>query len=342
MTTVSVVIPSYNRADLLEQTVRAALAQTLPPLEVIVVDDGSTDATPQVCATFVEPVRCIRQENKGLPAARNTGIRAARGDWVALVDSDDLWPPEKLAVQVAATQAVGAGWSVTGFGLIDPDGARVPADHLGFEYAFPIFEESGRSADRHLGAWLERRLVDVGGREVPVYTGDAYGLLFEGNVALPSTALVSREVFDRAGLFDESFRWAEDTEFFHRAAAVSPVAVVMERLADYRIGHASMISSGDRSPFIRYAIKSAEQAAKLRAPHSEREARAYREGILRLRLRLAYNRMSSFDGAGARQAVREIWGSGEWPLRSVAIFAASLFPAWALRTLHRAKRLVGG
>lgn len=339
---VTVVIPSYNRADLLAATVESVLAQTVRPLEVIVVDDGSTDATPELCATFRAPVRCIRQENQGLPAARNTGIRAARGEWVALVDSDDLWPAHKLEVQLAAARATGAGWSATGFGLIDPDGTRIAAEHLGFESTFPVFEETGRSAEEHLGRWLERREVVVAGRRVPVFAGDAYGLLFEGNVVLPSTALVSRDVFARAGVFDANFRWAEETEFFHRAAAAAPVAIVMDRLADYRIGHASMISKGDRSPFIRFAIKSLLQAERLRPDKSPRELAAYRDGLRKLRLRLAYSRITHLDGAGARAVLRDARRDGDFPPQGAALWALSLLPPAALRGLHAAKRRLRG
>jgi glycosyltransferase involved in cell wall biosynthesis len=99
--TISVVIPAYNAAHFLPRSLASVFAQTVAPHEVIVVDDGSTDNTGEVAASF--GARVIRQENLGLAAARNTGIQHASGEWIALLDADDSWEPEKLARQVAAS-----------------------------------------------------------------------------------------------------------------------------------------------------------------------------------------------------------------------------------------------
>src|SRR5918996_212462 len=107
---VSVVIPTYNYGRYLPEAVESVLHQTFPDLEVIVVDDGSTDDTRELIGRFGDKVCYIYQRNQGLPAARNTGIRAARGEYVGFLDSDDLWLPGKLALQVPrldSRQAVG-------------------------------------------------------------------------------------------------------------------------------------------------------------------------------------------------------------------------------------------
>ncbi|MHB8974346.1 MAG: glycosyltransferase family 2 protein [Pirellulaceae bacterium] len=100
--TVSVVIPCYNRACFIAEAIQSALRQTHPPLEVIVVDDGSTDQSADVAAAFGPPVRVISQINQGPSAARNRGIAEARGEWIAFLDSDDLWEPQKLSLQMDA------------------------------------------------------------------------------------------------------------------------------------------------------------------------------------------------------------------------------------------------
>jgi glycosyltransferase involved in cell wall biosynthesis len=122
--TVSVVIPCYNGARFLRDTVGSVLAQTLPPLEVIVVDDGSTDDSAAVAESFGSPVRVIRQPNRGESVARNRGIAEARGDWVAFLDADDLWLPEKLAEQ-AKLMAPGVGGICSGNLARYPDGREV-------------------------------------------------------------------------------------------------------------------------------------------------------------------------------------------------------------------------
>lgn len=341
MSTVSVVVPTYNRAELLQQTIQSILAQTVPPLEIIAVDDGSTDHTPDVCAGFGEPIRYLRQENQGLSMARNAGIRAARGDWIAFCDSDDLWRPRKLEVQLAALDSTGAGWSVTDFGLIGPDGKRFSAAGDSFSHAFALFEESGVTPAEHFGRWLEAGKLPVGTELVIVYAGDAFGMLFEGNFALPSTSMVARKLIDKAGGFDKTFR-AEETEFFHRIAAYATVAIVMQQLADYRVGHPSLIK-GDAVPFIEDAIRSLELAAVLRPTLTATEQSAFHEGRRRLRVRLAYARLSSLDRAGARQALYDgLREDGTFSPRSTAIMLASLLPDVALRGLHWAKRAIAG
>src|ERR1700689_5366317 len=95
MTKISVVIPAYNAEPHLRATLESVLAQTVQPYEIIVVNDGSTDRTEQIALSYVPRIRYIKQENQGLAGARNTGIHAAVGEWIALLDSDDLVVPEK-------------------------------------------------------------------------------------------------------------------------------------------------------------------------------------------------------------------------------------------------------
>src|SRR5512143_3730544 len=97
---VSVVMPVYNGARYLRQALESALAQTYRPLEIVVVDDGSTDETPAILAEFGTRIRALRQPNSGSAAARNAALDAARGELIAFLDADDLWLPQKLAVQV--------------------------------------------------------------------------------------------------------------------------------------------------------------------------------------------------------------------------------------------------
>ena len=98
---VSCIIPVFNAERFLDEAVRSALAQTYPALEIIVVNDGSTDGSEAVLAKYQSRVACILQPNRGEAAARNTGVRAARGEFVAFLDADDMWEPEKIGCQVA-------------------------------------------------------------------------------------------------------------------------------------------------------------------------------------------------------------------------------------------------
>jgi len=106
--TVSVVIPVYNGERLIAETLRSVLAQTLPVHEILVIDDGSTDRTAEVVASFAPRVTLVRQANAGESTARNDGIARATGEWIAFVDADDLWKPEKLERQMAALAGTSA------------------------------------------------------------------------------------------------------------------------------------------------------------------------------------------------------------------------------------------
>ncbi|MFL5637767.1 MAG: glycosyltransferase family 2 protein [Gemmatimonadaceae bacterium] len=341
MTRVSVIIPTYNRAQLLKLTLQSILAQTHPVLEIIVVDDGSADNTSEICAEFGAPVRYIHQRNQGVSAARNNALRAAEGDWIAFCDSDDLWMPNKLQLQLEAIEATGADFSVTDFTLIDPDGQSVPGGERGFTLSFPVFGETGVNPEQHLGKWLARRELRLGSESIATYTGDSFGMLFLGNVIMPSTAIVARDVITRAGSFDETFHVAEDTEYFHRVSAHSTLTILMKPLSQHRIGHPSLVAEKS-DKLIENAMRSAVRAAGLRSTLTTRERAALHKGTRMLQVRMAYARLAALDPRAARRALRV--GPFNYVLsrRSIAILLVSLLPSSALRLLHRAKRILRG
>jgi glycosyltransferase involved in cell wall biosynthesis len=98
---VSVIVPVYNGERYLAQAIESILAQTLPPIEIIVIDDGSSDNSSGIAQEFGQPVRCLRQKNQGISAARNRGIELSSGQYLAFLDADDLWLPDKLRLQLA-------------------------------------------------------------------------------------------------------------------------------------------------------------------------------------------------------------------------------------------------
>ena len=340
--TVSVILPTYNRARWLSEAIRSLLGQTRPPLEIIVVDDGSTDDTPAICSRFARQVRYLRQDNAGVGAARNRGIREAQGEWIAFADSDDVWDAAKLDVQLDAVAAVPeAGWSITGCEVMDLQG-RPLEGRQSFSRAFPLFRELHLSPEVLFARYLKRGEVSAPAGRHTVYFGDAYGLLFLGNVVLPTSAIVRRSVFDQVGLFDETFRVAGDTEFFHRLAARSPVAIVMTSLIRYRQGElGALSSSSNTAELIENGLESLRRAAKLRPELTPREARAFRDGKQRLLLRLAYSHLSDLRRPSARSKLVEAWREGA-PLsaRLLGMYLATLLPRSALRGLHRLKRWV--
>lgn len=197
---VSVIIPAFNAAWCIDRAIDSVMEQDYRPLELVVVDDGSTDETPGLLdARQDHRIRVVHQRNRGLSGARNTGIRQARGEYLAFLDADDWWLPGKLEAQVELLQ-------------------RQP--------------ETGFCS-------VATRVVDGEGNEVnlwrcPEWQGDFLQALFLQPAAVAgsgSGVMVRRSLFDNTGLFDESLKSLEDIDMWMRLAAVSPYACIGEPLA---------------------------------------------------------------------------------------------------------------
>ena len=208
MAWVSVIIPTYNRAGWVTEAVASVLAQTCRDFELLVVDDGSTDGTMEALAPFRGKLCYLRTwRNRGVAAARNLGAAAARGRWLAFLDSDDLWRPEKLARQLAYLEAhpdleicqTGEIWVRRGVRVNPPSSHRKVGGR--------IFLPS-----------LARCLVS------------------------PSAVMISRRLFWQAGGFDESLPACEDYDLWLRLAWRHDIGLVPEPLVVKRGGHPDQLS----------------------------------------------------------------------------------------------------
>jgi len=213
---VSVVIPAFNAAAFLEETLATVEAQTARPAEVIVVDDGSTDATGVLARRLGARVITL-ERNSGPGAARNAGVRAATQPWIAFLDADDSWNPVKLAKQWAALALwPEAGFCFTDYDVIEPDGTRTRSAgtaHTGYRIISPA-ERKGAAA-----------------RIAP---DDAIRGLVQSMFLRQSSVVIRREMFLRSGGYDETMRLAEDYELFLRVSAPAPVVSVERSLVVYR------------------------------------------------------------------------------------------------------------
>jgi len=206
---VSVVVTAYNYAEFLAGAVRSVLGQTYPHFEIILVDDGSTDSTPEIARALAADPRIsyIRQENAGQAAAKNRGVTGARGDLIAFLDADDLWMPQKLSRQV------------------------------------PLFER-----DPGVGVVFSRALwIDGAGRAVKVRAlrprrGRVLDDLIVDNFVPFSSAVVRREAVEEAGGFDQSLRMGIDWDLWLRLACTYRFDYVDEPLIRYRVGHPGQMS----------------------------------------------------------------------------------------------------
>jgi GT2 family glycosyltransferase len=235
---VSVVIPTYNRAQKVGRAVESALAQAYRDLEVIVVDDGSSDDTRRVVADFGERVRYIYQDNLGVSAARNTALRNARGEFVAFLDSDDLWKPWRIESQVVALRRFPeAGLVWTDMTAADATGRVVDECHLRVMYA----AHARVNVDEHLeqvatlGSLSAAVPAALEGAAVRI--GDLSSKILLGNLLHTSTVLVRRSWIERVGGFDPTFaRAGEDYEFYVRLCSVGPVVFIDAPSTIYCVG----------------------------------------------------------------------------------------------------------
>lgn len=208
MAFISVIIPTYNRADFLKKAVDSVLSQDHPDFEIIVVDDGSTDTTSGLLAQYGSAIRIIRQPNSGVSAARNAGILLAKGDLLAFLDSDDYWLPGKLSAQAAFFDA-------------HPESVICQTEEL----------------------WVRRgRRVNPGRRH-----RKRSGWIFIPSLSLclisPSAVMMRRSLLDKVGLFDESLPACEDYDLWLRISCQYKVDLIDAPFIVKQGGHPDQLSA---------------------------------------------------------------------------------------------------
>jgi len=216
---VSIIIPTYNRAWIVRDAIDSVLGQTYADFELIVVDDGSTDRTPQILDAYGDRLRVIRQANQGVSAARNRGIGDSSGPLIALLDSDDIWLPEKLTVQVDFFKRY-------------PSALICQTEEI----------------------WIRNGLrVNPGKRH-----RKPSGMIFERSLDLclvsPSAVMFRRALLEDVGLFDESLPACEDYDLWLRVGCRFPVHLIDKPLTIKRGGHEDQLSR--QSSLDRYRIRS--------------------------------------------------------------------------------------
>lgn len=211
MELVSIIIPSYNAAKYLQETVDSALSQTYNEREVIIIDDGSTDNTSKILAKYGNTIRVIHQTNQGSAAACNTGVAVARGEWIAFLDADDMWLPEKLARQIKYCGNT----------------AISHTDSMCFGDALPCDIQRSSFESPYSGKVLKELLIR--------------------NFITKSTVLMRRQVFQNIGGFDPSYIAVEDWPFFLKVCAQHELGYLPEALVRYRVHKKSKSMQGRKT-----------------------------------------------------------------------------------------------
>lgn len=307
MPRVTVIVPTYNSEVHLVQTLDSILAQSYQDLELIVVDDGSTDGTCAALAPYGERLRLLRQANAGVSSARNRGLAAARGEFVCFVDHDDYWFEDKLALQLAEFErdpALGVVFSAFTPWLPDGDG----------RYAEP-------SSLRDQTAGLD-----------PHWTGWVYHRLLIDNWVLTSSALVRRSVLDQCGGFDEALPYGEDWELWlrvsrhYRFAKLRRVTTLYRQLAGQGSRRFRPIDYRTRllsEAVARWGYASPDGSA---LPEPE-----FRRQLARYHLAYGLHCLQAAEASLARAAFRRAWRQQPHNLRPLLYLAAASLgwrPTW--------------
>ncbi|MBD2771541.1 glycosyltransferase family 2 protein [Iningainema tapete] len=214
MPNVSVIIPTYQRANLVSQAIESVLAQTYTDYEIIVVNDGSTDNTIEVLEYFGEKITVIHQENQGSAAARNTGIKVAQGQYIALLDHDDIWLPTKLEKQVSYLDShpkIGLVYSDT---LYFNEKGLLPGSHAKFFPVPPVLQ-----------SWT---------------------LFVRNTIPTCSVVMMRRKCLDDVGLFDETLPPCDDYDLWLRLVEKWPIHFLNEPLVHYRRYEGQQSNSEER------------------------------------------------------------------------------------------------
>jgi glycosyltransferase involved in cell wall biosynthesis len=245
---VSVVIPTYNRSELVVQAIESVLAQTYTDFEIIVADDGSTDDTAARIQPYLDRIIYAKQRNRGVAAARNTGIRLAKGEFVCFLDSDDLWEPAKLETQVC-------------FADSHPEYALISTEIQGFNSEQGIRGQSKSSSYQ-------------------IRNGHVVEHLLYGNWIQTSTVMVCRACLEEVGWFDEDVgQFGEDWLLWMRVASRYPVYFLPEPLVSYRF-HPGQLTLYQTQEQFRSLMRCIEKLSAL--PYFRQKPQLLREAEYRI------------------------------------------------------------
>lgn len=243
--TVSVVIPCYNGAEFLAEAIDSVLAQTYPPFEIIVVDDGSTDNTGEIAARYPS-VRCIRQENQGLAKVRDRGVRESQGKYLVFLDHDDRLFPDALEIGVSCLETHPS--CAFAFGLCK----LITADGLPLGSGSGILEQSFETFN--------------------------YQVLLRGRCLVPpATVMFRRNVFEAIGSFDPTLAPVDDYDIYLRIASAFPVYCHNQVVAEYRQHSNSLTATGRTSRLLKLNLRALDKQWDFLKGNSEYEE-AYRSG----------------------------------------------------------------
>jgi len=291
---VSIIVPAYNCENTIDETLNALINQKYANYEIIIVDDGSTDNTKTKLSKYENQIRVITQENAGVAAARNTGIHAARGDWVGFCDADDIWSEHKLSAQVNCVltkpeiEMIFCGWWVWS---PDEKGVfEVPED-------FNTLVCDQYTIDDERSGWI-------------------YHQLLLDCLCLTSTVLIRKSLIDKVGFFDESLKCGEDYDYWLRISRITKTVKLKSKYVLYRQHQQSITRKPHEINYEYKVLENAIQRWGLKNENGQRVDRIkIKRRLAKLNFDFAYNHYKSGNYSVAiKSLMRAIIHEPSWYL----------------------------
>jgi glycosyltransferase involved in cell wall biosynthesis len=340
---VSVVLPTYNRAYCICRAIDSVREQTYRNWEVVLVDDGSTDDTAALIAsTYGEDsrIRYVYQSNAGVTVARNTGIRETKGDYVAFLDSDDIWKPWKLEAQLACFRffpQTGMVW--TNFAAVDVDCKVVNPRYLTTMYSayrfFPSFEHLFRDSRALSDVVKSGSGIEADAR---VYIGNVYASMLRGNLAHTSTVMLSRERIAKVTQFDETLTLSgEDYDFHFRTCKWGDVCFIDAPSTLYQLGFDDRLTKHSKQ-IAQNFLKTVEKAVALEKGTETFPPAMIDEVLAEAHAWIASELFKIEDDPGVRQHALDSLRHKPWQPRLIVLFAVALVPRVISNPLLRSYR----
>lgn len=339
---VSVVIPTHNCDAYITDALDSVLSQTYGHTQVIIVDDGSTDSTEEVLEPYAQKIVLIKQDNQGVSQARNAGISASQGDYVAFLDADDRWDRRKLSIQIPLLEEqTSAEMAFSNFDLGRADGEVTGRGQL--EHHYKVFGRHGvsindirassRSASEDVGSSSTEDDEESAGSS---YTIDAFPWLFLGNFVNTSSVVMRRSLLVTLGGFNASRITQEDYELWLRVALRTRFAYSDESLVFTRRRPGQLTSAGHNLAIVSNVVDVLEQF------RDEAECRLGRRKVgvrmAEVRRQLALGQLGARKAVAARRTVRRLLRENPLDAAGVLLWVWSFLPFSLANTIRKLVR----
>ena len=344
---VSIIVPTFNRAYCLPRTLQSALDQTHKDIEVLVVDDGSSDETGEIVrrlAKVDKRVKYIVKENGGVASARNLGMQLSQGDYIGLLDSDDLWEPWKLQLQVACMERapeIGMCW--TDMQAMNEKGEIFDKRHIRTMYSsykwFTLEQLFSKSypLEEIVPYLLPQLQGDNSQKQLQFRTGDIYSQMVTGSLVHTSTAVLRRSRMAGVGGFDEKFKpTGEDFDFHLRTCKAGPVGFIDIPTMTYTVGRPDQLTRASShlaiAQWFLYVVERelAENRVNIHLPQ-----KLINEVLAEAHEWIGYRHLLLYQTKEARQHLMLSLKLKPLQPRTIQLLASAMLPQSAFKTLHQ-------